>query len=257
MINPILNFKILGEGEPLLVIHGLFGSSRNWQSLSQQLAKRYQVITLDLRNHGDSFHDDEMNYSVMTKDVEILMDHLKIDVAHVLGHSMGGKVAMTLSSLNPDRVKKLIVADIAPVSYSHSYDNLIQPILDLDLSSVSRRKEVDERLSGSIKEQGIRLFLLQNLAFSDGKAYWKLNWSVLNDSLPAVTSFFDISDWNIPHECLFIRGGQSDYVSDDNWQFLKPHFPRAQLSTLENAGHWLHAEQPEAFYQSVSDFLTQ
>lgn len=257
MNNPILNFKKQGEGDPLLVIHGLFGSSRNWQSLSQQLARQYTVITVDLRNHGDSFHDAEMNYSVMTRDVEILMDQLDLESAHVLGHSMGGKVAMTLSYLNSDRIRKLIVADIAPVSYSHSYTNLIQPILDLDLSSITRRKQADEQLAQSIKDQGIRLFLLQNLAFSEGRAYWKLNWPVLDRSLPTITDFFDISDWSIPHQCLFIRGGLSDYVNQEHWQFLQPHFPHAQLVTLENAGHWLHAEQPEAFYQSVSSFLVQ
>lgn len=255
MINPILNFKSQGEGEPLLVIHGLFGSSRNWQSLSQQWARDYRVITVDLRNHGDSFHNAVMNYAIMTSDIEELMDYLNLDSAHVLGHSMGGKVAMTLCHKYPERVNKLIVADIAPVSYTHSYTDLIQPILDLDLSKISRRKQADEQLSVSIPDQGIRLFLLQNLAFEEGQGRWKLNWPVLNQSMPAITGFEDISSWDISNRSLFIRGGISEYVSQQNWQLIQQHFREAQLSTIEKAGHWLHAEQPQQFYQSVTSFL--
>lgn len=257
MINPILNYKILGEGEPLLVIHGLFGSSRNWQSLSQQWSQHFRVITVDLRNHGDSFHDAEMNYSVMTADIGQLMDELNLDCAHVLGHSMGGKVAMKLCHAQPERVDKLIVADIAPVSYTHSYKDLIQPILDMDLSLISRRKQADEHLSLSIPDQGIRLFLLQNLAIVEGKARWKLNWAVLNQSMPEIIGFPDISSWSISNRSLFIRGGLSDYVSLENWQLIQKHFTQAELSTIENAGHWLHAEQPAQFSLSVLSFLQQ
>ena len=257
MINPILNFKSQGDGQPLLVIHGLFGSSRNWQSLSQQWAQDFRVISVDLRNHGDSFHAAEMNYAVMTEDVVNLMDHLDLDSPHVLGHSMGGKVAMTLCNAHPHRVNRLIVADIAPVSYAHSHHDLIQPILDLDLSGISRRKQADEALTPSIPDPGIRLFLLQNLVIVEGQAKWKLNWPVLNQSMSAITGFPDISDWSIANPALFLRGGLSDYVSPESWHLIHQHFPNARLSTIEKAGHWLHAEKPEQFYQSVLSFLQQ
>lgn len=257
MINPILNFQDQGKGEPLIIIHGLFGSSRNWQTLSQQFAQNWRVISVDLRNHGNSFHDDEMNYPVMTEDVEILMDHLHLTSAHILGHSMGGKVAMTLCHLHPQKVEKLIVADIAPVTYSHSHKSLIEPILEMDLSLIRSRKQADEHLAPSITDKGVRLFLLQNLAFLDGRARWKLNWPVLDASMPDLIGFFDISNWTVDHDSLFIRGALSDYVSSAHWSLIQQHFTQAQLSTIQSAGHWLHAEQPEQFYQRVSEFLTE
>ncbi len=251
----LLNYSRQGHGQALLIIHGLFGSSRNWQGLSKQFSAHYDVITLDLRNHGDSFHHAEMNYPVMAADVVALLDQLQLSAAHVLGHSMGGKVAMTMSHAYPDRVSKLVVADIAPVSYAHDYADILAPILQLDLTTVANRKQVDQALATSIPDPGIRLFLLQNLVFDQGRARWKLNWPVLQQSMSLITGFVDISDWHIPQPSLFIRGDLSDYVDAEHWQQIQQHFSAAQLVSLEQAGHWLHAEQPQAFLASVLSFL--
>lgn len=255
MINPSLNYVPQGEGTPLLVIHGLFGSSRNWQSLSKKFSEYFNVITIDLRNHGNSFHDPVMDYHTMAEDVAKLMDQLKIPAAHFLGHSMGGKLAMKLCSLYPERVKKLVVADIAPVRYQHDYDDIINPILSLDLSAIKNRKEVDEQLSSSITDQRIRIFLLQNLVFQEGNARWKLNWTALKENLANIVGYEDINDWLINNESLFIRGKQSNYVNDDSWALIQTHFLKAELITISDAGHWLHAEQPELFFKSVLEFL--
>ena len=255
MTYPLLNYTSQGEGEPLVIVHGLFGASRNWQSLARQWATRYQVITVDLRNHGDSFHAEEMNYPVMTDDVVSLLEYLDLPPVNLLGHSMGGKLAMCLSQQAPHWVNKLVVADIAPVAYEHDYDELIDPILALELERISNRKQADELLAVSITDQRIRLFLLQNLSFHSGRAVWKLNWPVLKQSMPLITGFVDISDWSIQVPSLFIRGGLSNYVTDQHWALIQRHFKRSQCDTLAQAGHWLHAEQPTAFFERVSQFL--
>ena len=255
MNKPYLNYSTQGEGEILLIIHGLFGSSRNWQSIAKQFSTDFKVITLDLRNHGDSFQDPQMDYHVMASDVLELMNSLNIHSAHVLGHSMGGKLAMKLNQLHPERVDKLVVADIAPVSYPHSYDEIIDPVLAMDLSAISTRKQADEHLAGAITDQRIRLFLLQNLAFDQGKAHWKLNWSALKQNMRSIIGFEDIQHWQIANTSLFIRGDLSDYVTDDHWDLIRKHFPNTELVTLKKAGHWLHAEQPQAFVDAVLKFL--
>ena len=252
-MHQILNFT--RQGQPFIIIHGLFGSSRNWQGLAKQFAVHYDVITLDLRNHGDSFHADSMDYPLMAADVIALMDQLQLDQAYVLGHSMGGKVAMTLCHEYPQRFDKLVVADIAPVSYSHDYDDIILPILQMDLANLANRQQADQSLASSIADQRIRLFLLQNLVFEQGQAHWMLNWPVLQRFMPQITGFADISDWHVPHPSLFIRGGLSDYVDERAWQLIQQHFEQAELVTLPQAGHWLHADKPEAFVDAVVAFL--
>lgn len=255
MNKPTLYYTSIGQGEALLILHGLFGSSRNWQSLSKLLAEDFKVIAVDLRNHGDSFHDPQMNYQLMATDVDILMDRLDLQSAHVLGHSMGGKVAMTLCHRHPERIRKLIIADIAPITYFHDYDDLIEPILSMDLSRINKRKQADEWLSSAIPDQRIRLFLLQNLVIKQGMAMWKLNWPVLQQSMPKLTGFEDISSWRISASSLILRGALSDYVSESSWEQIQQHFNDVQMFTLQGAGHWLHAEQPECFYQAVINFI--
>lgn len=255
MLNPILNYTLQGQGDPLLIIHGLFGSLRNWQTLSKGFAEHFKVISLDLRNHGDSFHDEEMSYTFMAEDVLLLMDELGLTSAHVLGHSMGGKVAMTLCHNYPQRVNKLIIADIAPLTYRHNYDELIVPILELDISSFKSRKEADLALAGSITDQRIRLFLMQNLSLGGGVLQWKLNWTALHKNMEALIGFPSIISWSIDNQSLFIRGALSDYVLDENWAFIQSHFTQARLHTINNAGHWLHADQPALFHDEVLKFL--
>ncbi len=255
MNNLSLNYTSQGQGEALLIIHGLFGSSRNWRSLGKQFAQHYQVILLDLRNHGDSPFDPAMSYELMVKDVIALMDDLGIQSAHILGHSMGGKVSMKLNQLHPDRVKKLVIADIAPIPYPHDHDEIIDPILELNLSGIKNRKEADDQLKKVMPDQRIRLFILQNLSFYEGKPSWNLNWTAVKKSMSLLTGFEDIKDWEINNPSLFIRGGLSEYVTQQSCDLILEHFTDAQIGTIENAGHWLHAEQPDAFYNAVIKFI--
>ncbi|MCP4078068.1 MAG: alpha/beta fold hydrolase [Gammaproteobacteria bacterium] len=255
MNNLSLNYTRQGEGDPLLIIHGLFGSSRNWRSLGKQFAQHYHVIMLDLRNHGDSPFDPAIDYELMVKDVIGLMDRLDIQSAHVLGHSMGGKVAMKLCHLYPGRVKKMIIADIAPVAYQHDYDEVIDPVLELNLAEIKNRKDADEQLKKAMPDQRIRLFILQNLSFHEGKPGWNLNWIAVKKNMSLITGFEAIKDWQISNPCLFIRGSLSDYVTQQSRDLIQQHFTEAQFITIEGAGHWLHAEQPVAFHDAVLNFI--
>jgi len=250
-----LNFNEQGAGEPLLIIHGLFGSSRNWNTLARRFAQHFRVITLDLRNHGDSFHDPDMGYGVMASDVIDVMDTLAIDRANLLGHSMGGKVAMKLSHDFTQRVERLVVADIAPVRYPHHYNDIIEPVMALDLAAIKNRQLADEMLMHDITDQRVRLFILQNLVFQDGHARWKLNWVAIRDNMQKITGFDDITDWLLATPSLFICGEQSNYVDAEARAIIEKHFLNARFSSLAQAGHWLHAEQPEAFYQQVYSFI--
>lgn len=255
MSVPLLNFSKLGEdGEPLVIMHGLFGSSRNWQTLARQLAQSFRVINVDLRNHGDSFHSQQMSYTDMAEDVIKVLRSLRVEPVNVLGHSMGGKVAMALTHQYPDTVTRLVVADIAPVAYTHGYSEIFDAIAALDIDSIERRKQADQQLAELIPDDGMRLFLLQNLVIESGKARWRLNWPVLQQAIEDIVSFVSIDDWSIDVPSLFIRGSHSDYVADQQWDLICRHFTDPHKVTLD-AGHWLHAEQPELFFRTVSKFL--
>ena len=256
MKNQLLNYTREGQGASLIVIHGLFGSARNWKGLSKIFAQQYEVFTLDLRNHGESFHHDMMTYEVMAEDVYNFIQEMGISSAHILGHSMGGKVAMKLSHHYPQCVDKLIVADIAPVTYQHDYDEIIKAIFALDLPAITNRKNADIALTPGITDQRIRLFLLQNLAFDKEVPYWKLNWVSIKSHMDLITGFEDISEYLIENESLFIRGELSDYVTQDTWFLIQRHFNNSKLHTLDSAGHWLHAEQPKAFATEILSFLS-
>jgi esterase len=253
---PELHFSTLGSGKPLVVLHGLFGSGKNWQSQARQFANQFKVFTVDLRNHGQSFHADEMNYSIMAEDVAQLLYRLELSACDILGHSMGGKVAMTLALQNPDLVARLIVADIAPVTYFHHYDDLIDPLLALSLETIDSRAQADQLLRQNIPEDQLRAFLLQNLVRESTGWRWRVNWSVIQRDMEWLTGFGDLpQDWRIDLPVLFIRGANSDYVSETEIAVIEQHFSNYRLETIEDAGHWLHAEQPESFNRLVLEFL--
>ena len=255
MNQTLLHYERQGSGPALIIIHGLFGSLRNWRSLSRRYAGHFDVIAVDLRNHGASFHAPEMSYPVMARDLLDLVDALELDRVHLLGHSMGGKTAMMFARLWPGRLSRMVVADIAPVTYHHSYDALIEPVMQLDLASLKSRREADERLRAAIPDDAIRLFLLQSLE-QDGAGWrWQINWKAIRDNIDAIIGFPPIDDWCIEHPTLFLRGGFSDYLRDEYWPLIEAHFPHARLETLVRAGHWLHAEQPDAFFEHTRNFL--
>lgn len=253
---PELSYSRSGEGQPLVVLHGLFGSSKNWQSHRRHFATRFEVINVDLRNHGESFHRDEMNYPAMAEDVAALMQNLGLANCNMLGHSMGGKVAMMLALNHPRLIGRLIVADIAPVSYFHHYDDLIEPILGLPLDRLESRAEADQLLRANIPEDQLRAFLLQNLVREPGGWRWRVNWQVIRRDMEFLTGFGDPPpDWRIDLPTLFIRGARSDYVGEAEVDVINRHFDQAGIATIEDAGHWLHAEKPEIFARMVLEFL--
>ena len=252
----LLHYSEVGNGEPLLILHGLFGSSKNWQSLARVFAEHFRVYTLDLRNHGQSFHHNEMNYRVMAEDVNRLVRHLGIDSCSVIGHSMGGKTAILLALEYPQLVSRLLVADIAPVTYEHAYDHLLDPILSLSLDQFESRSAVDRALQADISDTMLRNFLLQNLEGKAGRWRWKVNWSAIASQLNQLTGYPDLSsDWRVDIPTCFIRGENSDYIGTAEESEIKAHFKNVIIKTINHAGHWLHAEQPAKFSQLALGFL--
>jgi len=255
---PDLHFVRTGSGPPLLVLHGLFGSGKNWHSHMRRLAGHFEVFCVDLRNHGQSFHSDEMNYALMADDVVRLMRQQELDGCRILGHSMGGKVAMTLAIQQPVLLSRMIVADIAPVAYYHHYDDLIEPILALDLGRVESRTQIDHALRPNIPEDLLRAFLLQNLARNEHGWSWRVNWPVIQREMDSLTGFDPLpSDWVGDLPTLFIRGANSDYVGNAEIEVIERHFRNAEIATIEGAGHWLHAEKPVDFAHLALEFLNQ
>jgi pimeloyl-ACP methyl ester carboxylesterase len=251
-----LHFTTSGSGKPLVILHGLFGSGKNWQSHARHFANHFQVFAVDLRNHGNSFHADEMNYSVMAEDLAQLLYRLELGECQILGHSMGGKVAMMLALQNPDLVAGMIVADIAPVAYFHHYDDLIDPILALPLETIESRAQADQLLRQNIPEDQLRAFLLQNLVREAAGWRWRVNWKVIQRDMEWLTGFGDLpQDWLIELPSLFIRGEKSDYIGNAEIEVIRHRFSNCKIETIAAVGHWLHAEAPESFNQLVLEFL--
>lgn len=262
----MLNYARTGEGECLVILHGLFGSSKNWQSLSSVFSEHFDVLTLDLRNHGLSFHDDVMDYPSMVEDVHQLLAHLDIQSCRVIGHSMGGKVAMLLALKYPQLVSQLVVADIAPIAYQHDYNHLVDPVMALNLDELDSRAAVDKALQPSIPDLQLRHFLLQSLVRDSGKWRWKNNWSAIKQHIDKITGFPGLESspaldgvqsncWKVNSRALFISGGDSDYVDEQGKFVINQHFEQPQFKVLDGANHWLHAEQPKQFAQAVLNFF--
>ncbi len=250
-----LFYRKFGEGKPLFILHGLFGASDNWVTIGKQLAEKYEVIIPDLRNHGQSPHSDEWQYDIMAKDIYKLATELGFKKITLMGHSMGGKVGMTLVSKYPALLEKLIVVDIAPRSYPVHHRNILNGLLSIDLASISSRKDAEDQLSKYVPELGVRQFLLKNLDRNAESGFkWKLNLKTLNDQIESIGTE-TLPDQEVKIPVLFIRGINSHYVSDDDIMEIRSHFSNSVVKSIGNAGHWVHAEQPEAFLKTVLDFL--
>jgi pimeloyl-ACP methyl ester carboxylesterase len=264
-----LFFRQEGSGEPLIILHGLFGSSDNWMSIAKKLAKKYTVYLPDQRNHGHSPHSSTHSYDDMKNDLAEFMDTHKIGKATLLGHSMGGKVAIYFAADYPERVEKLIVADIAPKDYSgyggashfNLHLNIMETMLETDFSAINSRNDLDKFLSKKIKEERIRQFLLKNAERdkATGKFKWRLNTKVLYDFKEEIAGGVNKS-WlkdHIPivaYPVVFIKGENSDYIKPEDEIQIKEIYPDARIVVLPNAGHWLHAEQPELFIKTVLEY---
>ncbi|MBC7776161.1 MAG: alpha/beta fold hydrolase, partial [Phycisphaerae bacterium] len=233
-----------GAGSPVLILHGLFGFSDNWQTIAKSLATEHLVVTPDLRNHGQSPHVHTHSYPEMVEDLRVFMEEKWMFHAIVVGHSMGGKVAMQLALTHPDMVEKLVVVDMEPSQADDNHSDIIDALLGLDLSKMTARREAEAYLTERIHDFGTRQFLLKNITREDdGSFTWKMNlpilWKHYNDILSAVTG----EPFEKP--TLFVRGSRSDYVKDSEWEKTKRLFPKADLVTIEGAGHWVHADKPK------------
>ena len=248
----LLHSQILGTGKPLLVLHGFLGMSDNWRSMGKQWAAHFEVHLIDLRNHGRSFHSDAFSYADMAEDLTAYCDHHQPHQVIVLGHSMGGKLAMHYATTNPEQVEKLIVADIVPKTYPPHHDHILEGLMDLHTHPPKSRGDADQRLSQFVTEQGTRSFLLKNLYRTRDGFALRVNAPVLQEQVGQVMM---ASDANYHGPTLFLAGEKSDYILPQDHVQIASQFPQAIVKTIPNAGHWLHAESPVDFAAEVAEFL--
>ncbi len=251
-----LFYKQYGEGKtPLFILHGIFGMLDNWHNIARQLSEHYTVYTIDARNHGQSAHSDEMGYEVMTEDVIELANDLGIDQFILMGHSMGGKTAMWVAHQYPHRVSKLIVVDIAPKAYKPGHHQYFKAFEEIDWSILNNRKEIDEALSAYENNAGVRLFLAKNIERVETGGF------MVKCHVPALKSAYEeiIGPLHFEHsytgEVLFILGADSHYLKEEDKVYINKHFPLSEYIYIPNAGHWVHADNPKAFYESLMAFL--
>lgn len=249
-----LYFRELGEGQPLIILHGLFGASDNWLTLGKRFAEDFKVYIIDQRNHGQSFHADEFSYEAMATDLKRFIDSKNIEKPHVLGHSMGGKTAMTFATTHPELVDKLIVADIGPQSYPVHHATILKGLFSIDMGNTKSRKEADEQLAKYIPEMGIRQFLLKNLTRSGNSFAWKINLSVIAQEIEQIGKGLN-QNTSYNQSALFVRGEKSDYIKDSDVNLIHSIFTKCKLETIAGAGHWLHAEKPQEFYDITINYL--
>ena len=264
-----LFYRKLGKGPPMIIVHGLYGSSDNWLSIGKALSDNFTVYLVDQRNHGQSPHNEVHDYPSMRDDLIEFMDKHELSKATIIGHSMGGKTAVFLSESNPERIDALVVIDIAPTKYeaeapgmqAETHKRIMDAMLEVDFSRASSREDVDKQLAINIDSSRIRSFLLKNLVRNQDKSFqWKLNVSVLRKNLEEILGGLDAKKYQGGEEIagfpvLFIRGQKSDYISDDDILVIQQIFPMARVTTLPDAGHWLHVEQPALLIKTIRYFL--
>ena len=249
-----LNFKKSGSGPPLVILHGLFGSADNWYSIAKDLEGSFTLYLVDQRNHGDSPHSSVWNYEVMVEDVRELLVTEGLDSVYLMGHSMGGKTAMNFAVRYPGRVRRLIVGDIAPRYYPIHHQVILEGLNAIDLSQLQSRKEADDHLAKFIPELGIRQFLLKSLG-RDGQGFaWKINLSVITEKIEEVGKALE-EGAIFEGPTLFLSGANSNYIQEKDLPDMKRHFPNFTWVSIPNAGHWLHAEQPQAVIKEIRNFL--
>jgi len=239
---------------PLVVLHGLFGSARNWSSIARALSQNRDIIALSLRNHGDSPHDAIMTYQAMAQDIAETLEHLELEVVDLLGHSMGGKAAMTLALTQPSLIKNLVIVDIAPKMYRPQYSSYITAMQGVPLDQISRRSDADPYLQEVIPDPALRTFILQNLSISNGVARWQVNLDAIYTGMADIEAFPDLAN-TFDKPTLFLRGGTSDYVKEKDFETIQAIFTDVTIKTIPDVGHWPHAENPRLFMQMLTDWL--
>lgn len=255
-MTEILHSKISGDQpKHLLILHGLFGQSDNFATLSKQFAEFYTVHAIDLRNHGRSFHSDVMSFDAMSDDILNYLNHHQIESCYLLGHSLGGRSVIEFSYKHPEKIDKLIVADMAPKAYPPHHQGIIKALNSVDFDNVEKRSDVEEILKQYIPDMGTRQFLLKNVYHAEnGKYAFRFNLKTLTDSYDGMVGG-NLSDGFFDKPTLFLRGAKSDYVLDADFDLIHKHFPQAEIQTIANSGHWVHAENPQDFFQKTISFL--
>ena len=250
-----LFFRTYGHGQPMLILHGLFGQSDNWNTLAKHLGETgFCVYAIDLRNHGLSPHSYEMNYQAMGDDILELINAERLDNVVLMGHSMGGKVAMKFAIQHADKLSKLIVVDIAPKYYSAHHTKVIEGLQEVDFNVVKSRKEAEAVLSHYIEDFGTKQFLLKNIYWKNETTLsWRFNLNSIVTHIENIGEAINSSE-AFEVQTLFIRGEKSKYILDDDMDDIQRLFPRATLETIENAGHWVHAEKAKEFFECVAQF---
>lgn len=251
----LLHSTILGKGQPFLILHGYFGMSDNWKTLGNQFAENYQVHLIDQRNHGRSFHSDDFDCELLAEDLYAYIQHYKLEKVLLLGHSMGGKVAMLFAVTYPELVDKLIIADISPKYYEPHHQSILAALNSVNFSLHNTRSKVEEALRIYMKDEGVLQFMLKNvfrknkqtLAFRFNLHSLTVNNSEVGEALPSFTHF--------DGPTLFLKGENSNYITSEEIPLINAHFANAKIVTVKNAGHWLHAENPTQFYSEVISFL--
>ena len=250
-----LNFKVFGSGEPLIILHGLLGSLDNWQTLAKRYAEHFTVFIIDQRNHGRSPHSSEFSYDLLVEDLLAFCETQHLYKTHLLGHSMGGKVAMQFALQHADYIDKLIIADIAPVRYEPGHNEIFEALRNVDLSTVKSRKEVELQLAKTIKNFGVRQFLMKGLTRGAQNNFeWKFNLSSLWNHYDNILGSFECEE-QFEGDTLFINGANSSYVLPAYDAEINKYFPHNTRISIPNAGHWLHAEQADEFYDKTLSFL--
>jgi len=249
-----LNFKVKGEGDPLVIIHGLFGSLDNWQTLANRFSEDYKVYLVDLRNHGKSPHTDEHTYELMATDLkEFFIEH-KLEDVNLIGHSMGGKTAMLFGHISPEFIEKLVIVDIGVKGYPPHHTEILAGLNSIPQGELDSRSEADKILIDFVPDFSTRQFLLKNLTRDENKKLkWKMNLPVLEKYIEKIGSELPIDPVYL--QTLFVRGDQSNYILESDYESLERYFPYSEIATAEGAGHWVHAQAPEFFYEVVLDFL--
>jgi pimeloyl-ACP methyl ester carboxylesterase len=264
-----LFYRDKGTGFPVVILHGLYGCSDNWMYISRILSEKYRVIAVDCRNHGNSPHSDTHSYPEMVTDLAWLFHELEIEKAHLLGHSMGGKTAIAFAADYPENISSLAVVDIAPKNYLKTTSSgvqfemnkrLMDVLINLDLTLFSNRNEIERAFERVVPEKFIRGFILKNLKRTGSGYEWKINVPVLKQNLIHLFSDVDIADYEdrLPmanYPVLFIRGGLSDYIQEEDYPIIRKMYPQAIISTIEGATHFLHAEKPDEFVEIYLNFL--
>lgn len=253
-----LFFRKYGQGPPLIIFHGLFGQSDNWNTLGKQFSEcGFAVYLIDQRNHGFSPHSDEWNYALMSNDILELIEDNRLENVILLGHSMGGKSVMHFAVHHCKKISKLIVVDIAPKHYLPAHDDVIEALLSVNFDAVKSRKEVEIQLSKFISDFATKQFLLKNLYWKqEGKLDWRFNLKVITKNIEKVGETFNLENKLCNAPTLFIRGENSRYILDSDFISTLKIFPNAELKTIAGAGHWIHTDKPREFFETVMGFLT-